>query len=324
MSLEDELIERLAYRTSERLGELSEAARRELVLAVRAHPENYLVDASDQAFSLLSAAVVRVMRSRADDEMRDDESFMQERSRRMARLAKDCAQALEVCPSSVEARLLALLAADHEPDDQLDALLELERMVLAEQEPATGSATGDAWDNIFSRGILRVQTCIARTCLDSARYRMAVDYAQRVMDAAPSDPLGNRHTCALCLARLEDEEGFEALDARFGRHGDSWQQLGRTILFYKLGRMPAARRALTGFANLCDGGPYALLRPVMVDTYLPDRPAAPPYSFEEVTLAVHEADPIICDVPDFCAWAESEGGFGRAAQNYAEHHGFGW
>ncbi len=324
MNLEDELIERLARRAGERLGGLSDAAQEELVLAVKAHPESYLDDPSDQAFSLLAQGVARVMRSRENDELRDDESFMQERANRMARLAKDCARALEVCPSSVEARLLAILSADYEPDDQLDALLALELTVLAEQDGGGAQASGDAWQDVFSRGILRVQTSIARTCLDTARYRMAVEYSERVMDASPSDVLGNRHTCALCLARLEDEEGFEALDARFGRHGDSWQQLGRTILFYKLGRMAAARRALAGFASLCDGGPYALLRPVMVDTYLPDRPQAAPYSFEEVTLAVHEADPIVCDVPDFCAWAESQAGFGDAAQKYAERHGFGW
>ena len=122
----------------------------------------------------------------------------------------------------------------------------------------------------------------------------------------------------------EDEPGFEALDARFGRRGDSWQQLGRVLLFYKLGRMPAARRALMGFSSLCEGGPYALLRPVMVDTYLFDRPAAEPYSFAEVTLAVHEADPVICDVPDFCAWASAQGDFERNAQAFAERNGFGW
>ena len=324
MSLNDELIERLSRRASERLGGLSDAAYEELTLAVREHPDTYLDDPADQAFSVLANAVARVMRSRASDEFRDDEQFMQERSDRMARLAKDCAKAIEICPTSVEARLLATLASDLEPDDQLDALFELEHQVNVEQAAATRIITADAWNDVFSRGQLRLKAVISRTCLDSARYRMSIDYCQDLMAATPSDPLGARHTCALCYARLEDEQGFEALDARFGRRGDSWQQLGRVLLFYKLGRMPAARRALSGFANLCEGGPYALLRPIMVDTYLPDRPAADPYSFEEATLAVHESDPIVCDVPDFCAWAESQPGFGEAARNYAERRGFAW
>ena len=324
MNLHEELIERLARRRSSKLGQLSPAAYAELVLSVREDPDAYLDDPADQAFALLAKGVDRVLRSREDDDLRDDDAFMDERAKRMARLAQDCAQALQICPESVHARLLAVLAADKEPDDQLDALLELERATMAELGPVALPVSGDAWHDVFVRGRLRLAAALARTCLDSARYRMADRYGQELIALSPADPLGARHTCALCLARLEDEQGFEALDARFGRRGDSWQQLGRTLLFYKLGRMPAARRALRGLASLCEGGPYALLRPVMVDTYLPDRPAAEPYSFTEVTLAVHEADPVICDVPDFCAWAESQGDFGAQAQAYAERNGFGW
>ena len=324
MNLHEELMERLARRRSKKLGELSPAAYAELLLAVRENPQSYLDEPSDQAFSLLVQAAERVFASREDDEFRDDEQFMQERARRMERLRRDCEEALTADPQSVHARLFSILAADHEPDDQLDALLELDRALQAEFGPLTAPESGDAWHDVFRHGRMRVQAAIARTCLDSARYRMANERGQQLMAVSPSDPLGARHTCTLCLARLEDEDGFEALDARFGRRGDSWQQLGRVLLFYKLGRMPAARRALSGFDQLCEGGGYALLRPIMVDTYLPDRPAAEPYSFAEATLAVHEADPIICDVPDFCAWAESQGAFGDHARLFAERNGFGW
>lgn len=324
MNLHEELIERLARRRSAKLGELSPAAYAELVLAVREQPESYLDDPTDKACFELEKAVNRVLKSREEDEWRDDESFMAERTRRMERLSRDCASVLEACPQSLEGRLLAILAADLEPDPQLDALLALEREVQAQEGPLVTPESGDAWHDVFLRSRLRLLESIALTCLDSARYRMALRYGDAVISSSPEDPLGARHICALCLARLEDEAGFEALDARFGRRGDSWQQLGRVLLFYKLGRMTAARRALRGFASLCEGGPYALLRPVMVDTYLPDRPAAEPYSFSEVTLAVHEADPVICDVPDFCAWAASQEGFEQQARNYAERNGFGW
>ena len=324
MNLHEELIERLARRRSAKLGGLTPAAYAELVLAVREHPQDYIDDPSDQAFLEVSQGVGRVLLSRADDELRDDDAFMEERQRRMQRLEQDCAHALETCRTSVHARLVTALAADWEPDDQLDALLALEREVEAERGPFSAPASGDAWHDVFLHGRMRLLASLARVCLDSARYRMAISYAERLMDLSPSDPLGGRHTAALCLARLEDEEGFEALDARFDRRGDSWQQLGRTILFYKLGRMPAARRALKGFAQLCEGGAYALLRPVMIDTYLPDRPSAEPYSFEEVTVAVHEADPVICDIPDFCTWASEQADFGEQARSFAERRGYGW
>jgi hypothetical protein len=216
------------------------------------------------------------------------------------------------------------LAADDAPDAQYEALLALLQQLDDERGRLAVPATGDAWSDVWSRGRLRVLGAMARTSLDVARYRQAIAFSERALATAPSDALGVRHTAALCYARLEDEVGFDALDARYGRRGSSWQQLGRVILLYKLDRMPAARRALRGFAQLCEGGPYALLRPVMADTYLPDRPAAAPYSFEEVTLAVHEADPIICDVPDLPAWAEEQEGFGEAAAAYARQRGFGW
>lgn len=324
MNLHEELVERLARRRSTQLGGLSPAAYAELVLAVREKPETYVDDASDQAFSLLVAAIDRVMASRREDEWRDDDAFMDERARRMERLRQDCAEALRVCPESSHARLASAIAADREPDDQLDALLELERQLSAERGPLVAPESGDAWHDVFLHGRMRLAARLAQTCLDSARYRMADEFGQALIGVSPSDPLGARHTSTLCLARLEDEEGFDALDARFGRRGDAWQQLGRVILLYKLGRMSAAKRALMGFDRLCEGGAYALLRPIMVDTYLFDRPIAEPYSFDEATLAVHEADPIICDVPDFCTWAEGLAEFGASAQRFAERRGFGW
>ena len=153
---------------------------------------------------------------------------------------------------------------------------------------------------------------------------MADSVARQVTGASPSDPLGARHTSALALARLEEEAALDALEASFGRHGDSWTQLARLILFYKLGRMGAARRALKGLDTLCEGGVYALLRPVMVDTYLPDRPAATPYSFEEVTLAVHEADPIVVDVPDLVTWVQDQPGMVQSARAFADNAGLEW
>ena len=121
-----------------------------------------------------------------------------------------------------------------------------------------------------------------------------------------------------------DEAALDALEASFGRRGDSWTQLARLILFYKLGRMGAARRALKGLDTLCEGGVYALLRPVMVDTYLPDRPAATPYSFEEVTLAVHEADPIVVDAPDLVTWVQDQPGMVQSARAFADNSGLEW
>ena len=214
--------------------------------------------------------------------------------------------------------------SDQGCDGLLDDLIDLDRAktnALGELEPGE---VGDAWADAESHGRLRVRAAIARTYLDTARYRMAQQACADLLALAPSDVLGARHTCALALARLEDEEGFDTLDVRTGRAGDSWTHLGRVILLYKLGRMGAAKRALAGFTRLVEGGAYALLRPVLVDTYLPDRPEERPCSFGEATLAVYEADPIVVDVPDLPYWAESIPEVARSAQRFADSQGFDW
>ena len=142
------------------------------------------------------------------------------------------------------------------------------------------------------------------------------------MDLAPSDVLGARHTGMLTYARLEDEQGLDELDACMGRRGDSWQSLARIIVLFKTNRRSAALRALHGFDSLCEGGIYALLRPVFVDSYLPDRPPCVPYSFEEATCAVHEADPIIVDVPDLPLWVEGQQDMRASALRFADQSGF--
>lgn len=236
----------------------------------------------------------------------------------------DCNEALALDPSCAQARLCLCIAADTHPDATLDLLFDVERGCEASLGPLTPDAAHDAWDDVFVRPRLRVKAAIARSCLESARYRMASAVSSELLGLSPADELGARHSCALALSRLEDEEGFDALDARVSRRGDSWAALGRVILLFKLGRLAAARRALRGFDRLCEGGVYALLRPVLIDTYMPDRPLFAPYSFEEATLAVHEADPIIVDVPDLPAWVESQQDMLARAKAFADRSGFDW
>ena len=93
---------------------------------------------------------------------------------------------------------------------------------------------------------------------------------------------------------------------------------------YKLGRMSAARRALAGFDRLCQGGSYALMRPVFVEVYLPDRPPVAVNSLEEATLAVHEMEPTIADVPDFINWCQGHDWLVASARRFAEKNDLDW
>lgn len=319
MNGREELIARLAHRREQKLGGLTEGGFRELERAVRENPQSFVDDPADEAFLLVVKGLERYDLACRDDDLLDDDEFMAARTKRLARLASDCAQALQVDEGCLDAALLATLARDIDSDRLLTALLDLRSDKGPGQAPE-----GDAWDDLALRAQVRLQAAIARTCLDTARYRMAAHEGEQALQLSPSDAVGARHTCALAYARLEDEASFEDLDRRFGRQGDSWNHLARTLLLYKLGRMGAAKRALEGFSRLCEGGAYALLRPVLVDIYLPDRPEARPLSFEEATMAVHEADPIVVDVPDFIAWSQDQRSVYFAAQGFAEKLGLDW
>lgn len=318
-----ELVERCATHRREKIGPLSDEAYAELLLAVRHDPASFIDDPSEQAFLGLAQALDAYHESLDDEDLLDDEAYQAARTRRLSALAEHCAEVSTTDEKCLDARLVRILASDLDPDPLLEELIGLEQAV-AKDLPIDAAPGSDLWPDVFCRPRLRLRAAVARTCLDGARFRMAASAAASVIDASPSDPVGARHTYALALARLEDEPGFDALDARFSRQGSPWLHLARTILLYKLNRMSAARRALRGFDELNVGGAYALLRPAYVEIYLPDRPKVSPGGLEEGTFAVREAEPIIADIPDFIGWCQDHDWFVRSAERFAEENDLDW
>lgn len=326
MRCNEELVERLARRHNEKIGPLSSQAYDELVLAVRKDPEAFLADDADRAFQRLGQALAANAQSRADEEFLDDDSYEAARARRMERLEAGCREALDLDGGCLDAKTVIALASNKDADQALIALDALWDGTRGDEQLAQlgGVADASAWDDVFARPLLRLLAARARAQLDTARYQLASASCARLVELDPTDELGARFTWAVALARLEDEQGFDQLDARFDRKGNAWSHLARTLLMFKLDRMGAARRALRGYASLCTGGAYALLRPAFVDTYLPDRPEFAPGSFEEASLAVHECDPVVMDTPDFLTWAGDQDGFTGQAQRFAQDNDLDW
>lgn len=327
MNVREELILRCAEARREKIGQMSDAAFNELLLTVRENPDAFIERDAEKAFSALGAALRRFDESVRNDDLLDDDQYVEERERRFSALRKACDKALAIDPGCLDARLVRALAATPGPDELLDALCALEEGLDA---GGTGDAGGKPlgelrWGCVFDRPRLRLRAAIARTCADGARWKAARDAAESLLAVSEKDgdPLGARYTAALAYARLEDEEGLNALDARFSQ-GNTWGNLARCLLLYKLDRMPAARRALRGYASLCDGAAYALLRPIFVEAYLPDRPDYPAGSFEEALCAVHEAEVIIADTPDFVSWCEGQDWFRADAMAFAEKRDLDW
>ena len=319
----DELVQRCARRRLQKIGPLSDQGYAELLLAVRQDPMSFVDDPAEEAFACLARAL-RAWRADSGEDYLDDDAFKAARARRLQALSSACAAAVSLDPDCLDARLVGLLAQDLEPDPLLKGLMGLEREQTERHGQLGEAAHGDLWDDVLARPRLRLRAAVGRTCLDGARYRMALSATSELLDLAPQDQLGARHTCVLALARLEDEDGFDALDARFSRQGDAWSHLARALLLFKLDRMSAARRALRGFDELCQGGSYALLRPVYVERYLPDRPDAAPNSFQQSIMAVREAEPIIADVPDFIGWCQGFDWLTASATGFAEKNDLDW
>lgn len=319
MRLHEEIFLRLATRRRQKLGDLSEEAFAELMLAVRENPDAFLDDMSEGALQVLERGLNTYAESVRDDDLLEDDQYQKVRLTRLGALRVACAAAYTMDPGCLDARVIDVMAQDLGPDETLAKLVR----IRSEADPLP-EAGADAWSDVFARPRLRLEAAISRVLLDGARCRAAIATSERIMECMPGDELGCRHTEAIALARLEDEAGFDALDARFGRHDDSWTGLSRVILLYKLGRLSAARRALRGFGDLCPGGLYALLRPVYVEVYLPDRPEATPNTMEEAFLAVREAEPTIADVPGFIPWCCEQPGISEGAKAWAEKNDLDW
>lgn len=340
MKFREELILRCAAARREKIGQMSDAAYNELLLTVRESPDAFVERGAEKAFAALGRAVERFDASVRDDDLLDDDEYVAERARRFSALAQACDKALAIDGGCLDARLVRALATEQEPEGLLAALRGLEQRAEgagAEAGAGSGAAGADegaanakpfeqlSWENVFDRPRMRLRAAVARACAEGARWGLARDAAESLLAVSEKDgdPLGARYTAALAYARLEDEEGLNALDARWSQ-GNTWGNLARCLLLYKLDRLPAARRALRGYASLCEGAAYALLRPIFVETHLPDRPDYAAGSFEEALCAVHEAEVIIADTPDFVAWCEGQDWFRADAEAFARSRDLDW
>lgn len=341
MKFDEELTARIALHKRAELettrGSFSDEAYQELYAAVQEDWDTFLFEPSDRALKMVYDALLADDMARSEEEFMDDAAYDQARKKRYSRLTKACEDALTYDADCLDAKLIIALTASRESHVTRAQLSELvpqdenpfESLVKGEEGEVMGaSSAAPAWNRdltlIEKRPYLRVLAALARSCVECACYTQARTLCEQLIKLDPSDELGARYTLAIALARLEDEAAFNALDARFAHAGNAWSHLCRAILMYKLDRIDAARRALKGFASLCRGGAYALLRPIFVETYIPQRPVFETGTFEEAVLAVHECDPFIMDTPDFLGWAATQDNFTAQAKQFARENDLDW
>lgn len=320
-AFQEELVWRVALHYKDAHEPMSDGAFSALLETVQEDLESYLTQPSDIAFAKIAGVLDSYRQPHPEDEFLSNEDYMAAITKRHDQVLDACKQALEVDPACTDAQVVFLLLQEDETFEVLEELIDLEAHQLKSQELRV-PASGSAWDDVFARPALRHKAAIAFMAVEAAFYKRALATTGQLLSLLPNDELGMRHTRALALARLEDEAGFDELDARFHRRGSAWTNLARTVMLFKLDRMSAARRALQGFLSLNEGAAYALLHPVYVEPYLPLRPTVAPGSFEEVTLAVREADPLVVDVPEFITWVASQPQVTEQAAAFAQSRGY--
>jgi hypothetical protein len=304
-----------------RLAEMSRQAMRS--------PETLLRDDEDRAFAALDKAVRRG-REEIDDELDalyydgEDGARRPTGERRLGKTHALLARCIKLDEHCYDAHTLDALVCCECPDEALERLDALEpeaRAWCAAQAERYDDPVVDPWDSVFLRPWLRMRSRAVDLLVQMSCYREALARCEAMLDEAPGDAQGMRHTTALLYARLEEEQGLLDLDARFAHQGSCWMHVARSVLLYKLGRMDAARRALVGLADLCPGAAYYLAYPSYVPPYLPDRPVYAPGTDQESLLATFEADFLVVDTPDFVNWALSVERFSRAAEAFGATHG---
>lgn len=330
MNLTEELVQRCALKRRASIGSMSDAAYEELLLAVQSDLKSYASETDELPMYHLAQAVKRYQDSQLNDDSYTDEEFVQARITRLQTFLHALENIREKYGENTDLLRMDALIHTSDPESLLQALLAIQNQAEKEAkrtpnlEDSKTSATipHDTWADVFTRPRLRLQAAIGRAYADTARFRLAATTCEQLLEKSPSDAVGARFTLALTYARLEDEAALNRLDDRFNHHSNAWIELARAILLFKLSRISSARRALKSYQMNTEGGAFALLHPTFVDIYIPDRPEVKTGSFNEALLAIHEAEPVIVDVPDFIEWAGNIPEFAAASNAYAEANGF--
>lgn len=330
MNLTEELVQRCALKRRASIGSMSDAAYEELLLAVQSDLKSYASETDELPMYHLAQAVKRYQDSQINDDSYTDEEFVQARITRLQTFLYALKNIREKYGENTDLLRMDALIHASDPESLLQALLaiqnqaekEAKRTSNLEDSKISATIPHDMWADVFTRPRLRLQAAIGRTYADTARFKLAATTCEQLLEESPSDAVGARFTLALTYARLEDEAALNRLDDRFNHHSNAWIELARAILLFKLSRISSARRALKSYQMNTEGGAFALLHPTFVDIYIPDRPEVKTGSFNEALLAIHEAEPVIVDVPDFVEWAGNIPEFAAASDAYAAANGF--
>ena len=217
-------------------------------------------------------------------------------------LDPDCHDAVRMLFSPSEAAFDSryLFLREHEE--------EVEASCAAEAESAAneaGSERAELAVTLATRPYLRWLASMAELALICGRNLETVRLCEKLFAIDPHDTADARYTLALAYAKLEDDQGYDALMARYPQLSpsrppdDGWALLARLALAHKRNDLDEARRILALIVKIYPGCEYALVR----QSELPDgafaRILVTPYSEDEMIVAISESTVLLQEGNDF-------------------------
>lgn len=210
-------------------------------------------------------------------------------------------EALSLDPACIDARRM-MAASEQVGFDSFYDYLAADEAEVAEQcraagetdAQAAGEGRAEAARALAQRPYLRWLGTMAAQALICGRNREALEVCARALEADPYDEAGVRYSAALAYAKLEDENGLDALTGRGGFavggfERCAWVLLSRANLAYKrcdFATASAQVRELVGhYPHAC----AALIRQHEMAEGVFSRIAVAPFSEDELTVALSEA-----------------------------------
>ena len=211
--------------------------------------------------------------------------------------------------------------------DEVRAICEETRnriIIGSSQQIAGSSPERDLLEaDLVMRPYYRWLATLASKAVICGRNREAIRLGERLLELDPLDSSDVRFTCTLAYAKLEDDDGLDRFVARTkhlrrANTDDAWLQLSRVALAHKRREMSEARRLV---AQILTTYPHAG-EALTMQKELPDgvfsRLAVPPFSEDELILAVSEGTVLLQEGRDDAGrgvlgtWVAQAAGLGPA------------
>jgi hypothetical protein len=206
-------------------------------------------------------------------------------------LDSHCYDAIRMKAAATNPSFDSFLGFLNEREDEVRSWCEEERSRIPSEEPGERSRL---LADLAMRPYVRWVATQAEEALICGRNREALRLAHKLLELDPHDAADVRFTAAYAYAKLEGEEGLEALvrsnraAGRLRPPDDAWTQLARLSICFKKHDTQGAEAVLDALLSTYPHAAEALIRQNELPDGVFSRLSVLPYSEDEIILALSE------------------------------------